>query len=123
MQLIELSKRLLNECDASISRFHKQRELDATPQFYEEVKPHADTIHSLLNEWQTLALNWMERSRPKYIHPSQIENVVDAMNQFTVQSFYKETSKKRFIQSVQSVHYTLSFLLRHLEEESGKDVQ
>lgn len=56
------------------------------------------------------------------MHESQIQNVVDAMNQFVVQSFYKETSKKRFIQSVQSVHYTLSFFLRYLEGESEKDV-
>ena len=49
--------------------------------------------------------------QPKYVHIQQIYNVVDAMDQFVVQSFYKETSKKRFIQSVQSVQYTLSTLL------------
>jgi hypothetical protein len=118
MQLIDLSKQLLNECDASISRFYKQRELDATPQFFEEVKPHADYIQSLLKDWQQHALNWIKENHPKYMHESQIHNVVDAMNQFVVQSFYKETSKKRFTQSVQSVHYTLSFFLRYLEEES-----
>ena len=123
MQLIELSKQLLNECDASISRFFKQRELDATPQFFEEVKPHADYYHSVLIDWQEHALNWIVVNNPKYMHKSQILNVVDAMNQFIVQSFYKETSKKRFIQSVQSVHYTLSFFLRYLEEENNQDAQ
>lgn len=123
MQLIELSKKLLNECDASISRFFKQRELDATPRFFEEVKPHADHYQSILIDWQQQALNWIQENNPKYMHKSQIQNVVDAMNQFVVQSFYKETSKKRFIQSVQSVHYTLSFFIRHLEEGSGADVQ
>ena len=118
MQLIELSKQLLNECDASISRFYKQRELDATPQFFEEVKPHADRYQSVLIDWQKHALNWIDENHPKYMHKSQIQNVVEAMNQFVVQSFYKETSKKRFIQSVQSVHYTLSFFLRYLEEEN-----
>lgn len=116
MQLIEQSKQLLDECDASISRFYKQRELDASPQFFEQVKPYTDQIQSLLIEWQKNALLWIKENRPKYIHASQIDNVVDAMNQFVVQSFYKETSKKRFIQSVQSVHYTLSFFLRHLKE-------
>ncbi len=37
------------------------------------------------------------------MHKQQIEMLVDAMDQFVVQSFYKETSKKRFIQSIQSV--------------------
>lgn len=116
MQLIEQSRRLLQECDASINRFYKQRELDVSPLFFEEVKPHADEIHLLLTDWQQSALNWINVYQPKYLHRAQIENVVDAMNQFVVQSFYKETSKKRFIQSVQSVHYTLSFLLRNIEE-------
>lgn len=116
MLLIEQSKQLLQECDASINRFFKQRELDASPLFFEEVKPHADEIHRLLTNWQQNALSWITVHQPKYLHRTQIQNVVDAMDQFVVQSFYKETSKKRFIQSVQSVHYTLSFFLRNLEE-------
>lgn len=39
MQLIEQTKLLLLECDASKDRFFKQRELDASPQFFEEVNP------------------------------------------------------------------------------------
>lgn len=63
-------------------------------------------------------MNWIKEKNPRYIHKMQIDNVEDAMNQFVVQSFYKETSKKRFLQSVQSVHYTLSFFLRYLMEDS-----
>ena len=118
MQLIEQTKLLLLECEASKDRFFKQRELDATPQFFEEVKPHADKIQSLLNDWKQNALVWIQEKDPKYIHKMQIDNVIDAMNQFVVQSFYKETSKKRFLQSIQSVHYTLSFFLRYLTEDS-----
>ena len=38
------------------------------------------------------------------------------MEQFVVQSFYKGTSKKRFIQSIQSTQYTLSILKRKIDE-------
>lgn len=120
MKLIEQTLVLINECDASRERFFKMRELDATPQFFEEVKPHADYINQLLNEWKQESLQWIEKNQPKYIHEQQLNNVVEAMNQFVVQSFYKETSKKRFIQSVQSVHYTLSTLLRNLEERNSE---
>ncbi|MCP1144314.1 YppE family protein [Lysinibacillus endophyticus] len=118
MQLIEQTKLLLLECDASKDRFFKQRELDASPQFFEEVKPHADEIQLLLKDWKQNAMDWIKEKNPRYIHKMQIDNVEDAMNQFVVQSFYKETSKKRFLQSVQSVHYTLSFFLRYLMEDS-----
>lgn len=117
MELLELTKRLMEECDASRNRFLKMRELGAAPRFFEEVKPHADDIHQLLMEWKELALQWMEENQPKYFHAQQIHNVVESMEQFVVQSFYKETSKKRFLQSVHSVHFTLSTLLRYLEEK------
>lgn len=117
MQLIEQTNDLIKECDASIDRFYKMRELDASPNFFDVVKPYADNINSLLNEWQQNANHWILEKQPKYMHKQQVANVVEAMNQFIVQSFFKETSKKRFTQSVQSVHYTLSTFKRYLEED------
>lgn len=116
MTLIEQTKQLIGECDASIERFFKMREMDATPLFFYEVKPYADRIQENLKDWQQAANDWIRINQPKYVHEVQIANVVDAMNQFVVQSFYKETSKKRITQSIQSVHYTLSNFLRFLEE-------
>lgn len=116
MTLIDQTKQLIEECDASVNRFFNMRELDAAPLFFEEVKPYADKIQTQLNDWQQSAKEWIRINQPKYIHEVQIANVVDAMNQFVVQSFYKETSKKRITQSIQSVHYTLSNFLRFLEE-------
>lgn len=121
MQLIDQTKMLLQECDASINRYNQMRENDASPHFFEEVKPYVDDIQKILNEWQLNANQWIEKNQPKYLHDKQIDNVVEAMNQFIVQSFYKETSKKRFVMSVQSVRYTLSTFLRYIEE--GRDVK
>ncbi|HWL24909.1 MAG TPA: YppE family protein [Ureibacillus sp.] len=123
MNLIKQTKQLIEECDASTNRFFKMRELDATPLFFEEVKPHADQIQAMLNDWQQAANSWIRQNQPKYIHEIQIANAVEAMNQFVVQSFYKETSKKRIIQSIQSVHYTLSNFLRVLEEGDNDAVK
>ncbi|MEK4229062.1 YppE family protein [Solibacillus sp. FSL H8-0538] len=119
MQLTEQTTILLTECDEAINRFYKMRELDAVPDFFGQVKPYADTVHGMLHEWQQQAHAWIRDNQPKYMHIPQIDHAVDAMEQFTVQSFYKETSKKRFIQSVQSVHYTLSTFLRYLKEGEG----
>ncbi|KGR90514.1 hypothetical protein CD30_11275 [Ureibacillus massiliensis 4400831 = CIP 108448 = CCUG 49529] len=115
MELVKLTKQLILECEASINRFYKMREMDATPLFFDEVKPYADKIQALLIEFQQLANQWIKENNPKYMHEIQISNAADAMNQFIVQSFYKQTSKKRFIQSVQSVQYTLTTFLRYLE--------
>lgn len=121
MSLLELTRKLMEECDASRNRFLKMRELGATPNFFEEVKPYADEIHQLLIDWKELAIQWIEEHRPKYIHVQQIQNVVESMDKFVVESFYKETSKKRFFQSVHSVSFILSTLLRDLEEKNREE--
>ena len=119
VQLIEQTTKLVTECDEAINRFYKMRELDAVPDFFEQVKPYADELHEFIGQWQQLAHMWIADNKPKYMHRIQIDNAVDAMEQFIVQSFYKETSKKRFIQSVQSVHYTLTTFIRYLKEGEG----
>lgn len=118
MLLKQQTKQLIEQCEQAIARFHDMRARDAVPDFFGEVKPHADTVHALLNDFKQQAALWIEAERPKYMRMPQIDNLVDAMEQFIVQSFYKETSKKRFLQSVQSVHYTLSSILRYLEEDA-----
>ncbi|MER2105865.1 MAG: YppE family protein [Solibacillus sp.] len=117
MQLKQQTQTLIEQCDLAVTRFHDMRARDAVPDFFGDVKPHADFVHGLLLHYRESAAQWIEIERPKYMRMPQIDNLIDAMEQFIVQSFYKETSKKRFLQSVQSVHYTLSSILRYLEED------
>lgn len=116
MQLIELTSYLITQCEEAKNRFFHMREFNLQPDFFSEVKLYADHIHEQLQLWQQLATEWRVKHQPKYMHTQQINQVVDAMEQFIVQSFYKETSKKRFLQSIHSVHYTLSTMLRYLKE-------
>ena len=116
MELKINTEQLQNECQDALDRFWEMRRLDKEPDFYNEVKPHADTIHAVIKNWQQLAHLWIKENHPKNLYVQQIDHAADAMEQFVVQSFYKGTSKKRFIQSIQSVLYTLSILMKKLEE-------
>ncbi|ETT81111.1 YppE family protein [Viridibacillus sp. FSL R5-0477] len=115
--LLSTTEKLLEECDACWQRFLRMREEDTSPDFFLEVKPHADTWHAILVTWQSESEKWILLNKPKYMHNTQIDNALDAMDQFVVQSFYKATSKKRFYQSIQSVKYTLETFLRYLRED------
>ena len=117
--LLNETNTLLQECEQAQKRFIEMRRLDREPDFFNEVKPHADEIHALLKEWQHHAHTWILNIRPKNLYVQQIDHAADAMEQFVVQSFYKGTSKKRFIQSIQSVQYTLSILIAKIEEEDA----
>lgn len=125
MSLEHITKVLLEECDHCLKRHITMREEDRSPDFYSEVKPHVDHIHALVASWKELSGEWVNSYRPRHVRMPQIENAADAMNQFVVQSFYKETGKKRFVQSIQSVKFTLETLLRAMrkeeEYESEKD--
>ncbi|WP_088007607.1 YppE family protein [Indiicoccus explosivorum] len=116
MNLTELSVLLLKECGESRERFFSKREQDAEADFFNEVKPYADEWHLIIQEWKTEADRFIRQNRPKHIHFIQIENAADGMTQFIVQSFYKETGKKRFIQTIQAAEYTLQTLIRAIEE-------
>lgn len=116
MILREQTEQLLQECETCKNRFFQMREKDVTPDFFQDVKPYADSIQLQLLEWKENAILWIQEYKPKYLHEQQIESVVENMNQFVVQSFYKETSKKRFLQSIHSVQYTLSTLLRYIKK-------
>lgn len=120
MTLKEHSIALLQECDQSRIRFFDMREQDRSPDFYEEVKPHADYWHLQIDEWQREASEFIRLNRPKHVHKMQIDNAAEGMGQFIVQSFYKETGKKRFIQTIQAAEYTLQTLIRAIEETGEK---
>lgn len=116
VRLVEQTNVLIIECERCVARFYRMREQNLIPHFFDEVKPQADYMNDLLQKWQQSANEWIKKHHPKYIHSQQITSVVEAMNQLVVQSFYKETSKKRFIQSVHATSYTLHTFLRYLEE-------
>ncbi|WP_240793403.1 YppE family protein [Psychrobacillus vulpis] len=116
MSLADLSKQLLGECDDCIIRFESYREEDKDPDFFQEVRPHAYYIDELLLEWENLVRKWIQVKRPKYVHPSQINSLVESMKQFIVQSYYKGTSKKRFYKSIHSSKYTLETIIQAIKE-------
>ncbi|MGN7479224.1 YppE family protein [Solibacillus silvestris] len=120
MQLLDETNKLIEECEACLHRFQEMRRLDMEPDFFADVKPHADYMHTLIQEWQQLANRWIKNKHPKNLYVQQIDHAADAMEQFVVQSFYKGTSKKRFIQSIQSAQYTLKLLVSKIEE--GEDI-
>lgn len=117
MTLIEQTTLILKESQSCLARHLKMREMDRTPDFFTEVKPHADKWHTFLIDWREQARLWIEEYRPKHMRIQQIDAAIEAFNQYVVQSFYKETGKKRFAQSIQSTCYTLQTFIHAIEQE------
>ncbi len=114
--LQQITTQLYEECDNSWTRFMQFREQQYEPDFFDEVRPYANQIHELLNEWQQLAEQFIVEYHPKYVHMVQINNAAEQIDQFVVQSFYIKTSKKRLYQSIQAAKYTCETLLSAMRE-------
>lgn len=117
--LLQLTETLYAECDQSWARFLNMRETAREADFFNEVKPYADRIHAMLGDWQSLAINFIKTENPKYVHVVQIQNAAEQIDQFVVQSFYANTSKKRLYQSIQAAKYTCETLFAALREEKA----
>lgn len=121
MSLLSKCELLLHACEESIMRHSTMREQDRAPDFYKEVRPYIQSMDQLLTEWKEESLQWIAEGKPQHIHPIQINSVYDSMKQFLVQSFYKETGLKRFIESIRTTQYTLTTMKQALEKDADRN--
>ncbi|CEA00166.1 hypothetical protein BN1050_00493 [Metalysinibacillus saudimassiliensis] len=115
MTLYQQTTALLEVCEGCLTRFFAMREQAAVPDFFTDVKPFADNWQPQVNDWAQAATAWLADHPQKYMHAVQIESAKEGLNQVIVQSFYKETSKKRFTDTVFAARYTLNSLQKLLE--------
>ncbi len=115
-ELVTLTEQLKETLLTSLSRYEDCRKTKKVYDFYTEVKPLGDEVFQLTGEWKEKVFLWVQKNRPRNIHPPQIENVVEQINELVVQSFYYQTSYKRFKSTHQSALFTVDLVLSHLKE-------
>ncbi|WP_157842713.1 YppE family protein [Bacillus alkalisoli] len=106
-KLVKLNKKLLSEVNKLESILQGKIEKGEQPDFFLEVKPYADRVHALTEQWKISTTQWVKDNKPKYLHESQIENTAENIQLVSVQCFYPDTKKKRFQSMIQSIKYVL----------------
>lgn len=107
-QLIELNHKALNRYKASA------KNEDYTPDFYKEIKPFSDQIYETATQWKTLALEWLQQSRNRFLYPHQIDNTYENLLAVSVQAFQKKSRSTRFHSMIKSNDYVLQSLKKYL---------
>lgn len=115
--LLALTNKLLEFTEQILEKFEEVKKTKEKGDFYEEVKPFAEQVREVKDEWQTLAKEWIEAKKPKYLHVKQIESASEQMELLSVQAFFPETSRTRFINYWQSARFILTSLKELLEKE------
>ncbi|MGG7617979.1 YppE family protein [Robertmurraya sp. GLU-23] len=84
--------------------------------FFTQVKPFADEVKEVVDHWRKESVAWIGENRPKNLHIAQIESAAEQMEMISVQAFFPETSRTRFINYLQSVRYVLTVLRTNINQ-------
>lgn len=118
-QLISLTKQLLTYLSVITDRYALAREQGKPGDFYQEVKPFADEVKKINDQWKSEAINWIHLNRPKNLYQQQIDSAHEHIESVSVQAFFPETSKSRFINLVSSSTYVLNQIIEIFNKEIG----
>jgi hypothetical protein len=84
--------------------------------FFSQVKPFADEVKEVVDLWKKEATTWIAKNRPRNLHESQIDSAAEQMEMISVQAFFPETSRTRFINYLQSVRFVLTLLRANIDK-------
>jgi len=114
--LSELNERLYEYTKEIDDTFLSVKMSGEKGDFFSQVKPFADEVKEVVDHWKVEAASWIKRNRPKNLHTSQIESAAEQLEMISVQAFFPETSRTRFINYLQSVRYVLTVLRENINK-------
>ncbi|WP_243355991.1 YppE family protein [Bacillus litorisediminis] len=109
--LFELTEELLQKNDEIKAIFADVKKENQERDFYQEVKPFADGVKALLDQWEPLSIQWLKQNPVKNLHPQQITHTAENLDMISIQCFFPKTSLTRFRHYAESVEYVLKNLL------------
>lgn len=75
--------------------------------FYNEVKPFADKVEQLADEWRPLMMEWIRDDKPERLYPIQIHDTYDNIIAASVLIFQKDARRRRLQEMIKSIDYVL----------------
>ncbi|RST73633.1 DUF1798 family protein [Siminovitchia acidinfaciens] len=117
--LKEMTSQLLEYNRSAAAIFLQCRKTGEQGDFYSEVKPFADKVKTLSEEWEPEAIDWLSVTKPKNLYPLQIKNTTENLQMVAIRAFFPDTSLKRFKSHIQSIEYVLERILEALKENKS----
>ena len=114
--LVDLNERMFEYTRQIESKFLTVKESGVKGDFFKEVKPFADEVQEISERWRKEATIWIMKTRPRNLNENQIDSAAEQIEMISVQSFFPETSRTRFINYLQSVRFVLTLLQSSMEK-------
>ncbi|HET7628136.1 MAG TPA: YppE family protein [Bacillales bacterium] len=107
-RLLELTERLRQLNEQARKQFvERTRGEGYECDFYGEVKPFAEKVEQLADEWRSLVLRWIQEEKPDKLYPIQIHDTYDNLIAASVLVFQKDARRKRLLEMIKSIDYVL----------------
>lgn len=106
--IVGLTEKLIHLAEEADSIYETVRKNGEEKDFYLEVKPFADQVKQLCEEWEKEMKLAMKKVTYKHLFPTQIEQAAQNLEDVAIQAFFPKTSYKRFKSHMQSVLFTLN---------------
>lgn len=110
-QLVELTNQLIHYNQEISAIYQEAREKKEQKPFYECVKPFAEKVAEANKMWRNLLKRWISENSPQHLHEHQVESVYEHIERLSIQAFYPETSRSRFLNAHRTVDYFLKEVL------------
>lgn len=114
--IVRLTEQLITLTEEANSIYDTVRKDGVEKDFYHEIKPFADQVKQVCEEWNQEMKKAMQIVTFNHLYPSQIEQASQNLQDVAIQSFFPKTSYKRFKSHVQSILFTLN----HVKVESER---
>ncbi|MDF2857211.1 MAG: hypothetical protein K0Q87_3062 [Neobacillus sp.] len=114
--ITHLTKKLLEFNRQCLKYYEKARETGISEDFNDVVKPFANEVKLTIAKWSIEMQKWLKQSPQKHIHIKQIVTTSDHLEQISIQAFFPNTSRKRFLNANRTVEFFLLEIVKELEE-------
>jgi hypothetical protein len=111
-EIIILTEKLLNYNGLFMKYYQKGRETGIKYDFHEVIKPFANEVKEINDQWKRAMKKWLSETNYKHLHSKQVDTTAEHIEQLSIQSFFPETSKTRFLNANRTVEYFLIEILK-----------
>ncbi|MGG1675179.1 YppE family protein [Neobacillus sp. NRS-1170] len=111
-EIIDLTEKLLQYNRLFLKYYQEGREQGIKYDFHETIKPFADEVKIVNDQWKDAIKAWLKKGSHKHIHGKQIDTTSEHIAQLSIQCFFPESSRTRFLNTHRTIEYFLLEILK-----------
>ncbi|MGF6948670.1 hypothetical protein QF028_001175 [Neobacillus sp. B4I6] len=115
-EIIQLTEKLLAYNSVFMKYYLEGRESGLKHDFHEVIKPFANEVKEINDQWKHAMKKWLSETDHKHLHLKQIDTTSEHIDQLSIQSFFPETSKTRFLNANRTVEFFLLEILKEVKK-------